>query len=288
MVNDIFKTRSCSGCLSAAFNIYSNNFTKIFRATWVWALACSVLCGASVFVHIPTETAESSIASLILHVLALVLIYIGMMLINTRMISGVVTMLSEVSLKPTFFKILKISIFILATVIIGSIVIATMTIGTASMGLTKSASPLMNTLVIIGLAIILSVFQVIAFLPFIFSGTRYIFYKDTKFKEIFGSMYHTGFRRLGLLFSLAVVTCLICVTVGLFLCIPACITNFASNIDSIGVVEGDISGLPSYFSWLNCLSNTIMAFVIQYISIWIVLSFFYAFGSIEADKSTNK
>lgn len=288
MVNDIFKTRSCSGCLSAAFNIYSNNFTKVFRATWVWALACSILCGITVFAHIPTWAAGGPMANLVFPALVLVLICIGMIVINTRMISGIVTMMNEAPLKSTFYKLLRINVFILATTIIASIIITSITVGIASIGFFKSASPLVNTLAIVGSAIILFVFQVIALLPFIHSGTRYIFYKDTKFKDIFGSVYHIGFRRLGFIFSLVFVTCLICFTLGLFLCIPACITNFASNIDSIGVAEGDISGLPSYFSWLNCLSNTIMAFVIQYIFIWIVLSFFYAFGSIEADKSTNK
>lgn len=74
----------------------------------------------------------------------------------------------------------------------------------------------------------------------------------------------------------------------MFLCIPACITFTASNIDKLGVISGDNTGLPPYFAWLNFISSSIMAFITQYMAIWTMLAAFYAYGSVESYKNTTE
>ena len=106
--------------------------------------------------------------------------------------------------------------------------------------------------------------------------------EGTSVKEIFGKHYRKGFRRTGFLFSLLFSIVLISLVAGMFLCVPGCITIFASNYNNYGVATGDLSGLPSYFDWLNFLSTLLMAFIAQYLAIWILLSFVYGYGSIEA------
>lgn len=132
------------------------------------------------------------------------------------------------------------------------------------------------------LGVVLLVVEALVLSPFIYSITRYVMEEGTSVKEIFGKHYRKGFRRTGFLFSLLFSIVLISLVAGMFLCVPGCITIFASNYNNYGVATGDLSGLPPYFDWLNFLSTLLMAFITQYLAIWILLSFVYGYGSIEA------
>ena len=121
--------------------------------------------------------------------------------------------------------------------------------------------------------------------PMVYSATQYAFVEGVKFIGVFGKSYGLGFRHLGFLFTLVCTVGLLLIVVCVFLCMPGCITFFANEINGLGVLEGDASGLPSYFIWLNALSSAIMSFILQYLAIWVLLTYLYAYGSIENIKS---
>lgn len=287
MVNDIFKSRNCLGCVSAALNIYSANFTKIFRATWMWITAMAVISGATAFVSIPSNpTAQHT--STLLAIAGIAVLWVLAFVISARSSAGVIAMLNGAPIKKLMGKVIKANVFaVLLTVVTGIVV------GMALMGIFqfKQIQKLpMTTIAIIAVAIttLVLIVAAIAVSPFTHSISRYIFMKEAKFKDVFGANYHKGFRRLGFLFSICIVVVLISFVACLFLCIPAIITNFASSINSYGVASGDASGLPGYFAWLNFLSTALMAFIMQYLMIWIMFTLFYAYGSIETDSKEDK
>lgn len=287
MDNDIFKVRSCLKCISSALNIYSSNFNKIFRATWGWVISLAIIQGLTSFISTTSTDSLSQTSSHTIAILLLAFITSVIFIITTRISSGIVTMLNGESIKGVTVKLLKINALAvgLFVAIIGFIVsVAFVAMQYEFINRLPSA-----TLYIMLCALIIVILVVAALLlsPFIYSATRYIFNKKSKFKEVFGMYYHIGIRRLGFLFSLVFAVTLLCAIIFVFLCIPACITTFASNIDNYGVATGDTSGLPSYFAWLNFMSMAIMTFIIQYMMIWVMFTFFYAYGNIEALSHTK-
>lgn len=282
MVNDIYKTRSCSACISAALNIYSANFTKIFRSTWPWVLAFAMADGLSAFISMPTTAKAPGI---MLYAAATLVLAAAMFALDVRIISGVVAMLNEVALKKTAAKVMKTKVLEIAVFLVTGIVITAVMYAMANLGFMQKM-PLATAAIVMAAAAVIILFAAAILLsPFIYTATKYLLEPEAKFKDIFGKNYLRGMRRLGFLFSTLVVIILFCFVVSLFLCIPAFITITAGKADELGVMSGDASGLPTYFAWLNFVSSAIMAFIVQYMAIWMTLTAFYAYGSIEADNA---
>lgn len=287
MINDIFKTRTCSGCISAALNIYSNNFKKIFRATWLWILILAIVNGAMAFIHNPTMDSVVQPRSLILPAVGMGVILVASFFLVARIIAGVVAILNEVKLKTSLKKVLSVNGLTLCIGIVCGLIVTTVNVGLTNIGAVQKL-PVSTLIILLSVvSLVLLIIMAMCLSPLVYSATRYIFQADAKLKEVFGKNYHEGLRRMGFLFSLIIATCLLCVMAGAFLCVPACITIFASNIDSYGVAAGDVSGLPSYFAGLNFLSTAIMTFIVQYIMIFVVLTYFYAYGSVTTINSKS-
>lgn len=286
MTDDIFKIRSCRGCVNAALNVYSNNFTKIFRATWIPVVIFSIVIGLNAFASSPA-TAQSN-WSMVASIVGTITIAIFSFILSAHIQGIVVTMLNGTKLKDVRKKILKANIFMFAinaaTGVLAACAIAVM-LYSNFFGNISAATKM------IGVAIILTVTFIayaILCLPFIYSVTRYIFNSETKFRDIFGNAYRKGLRRLGFLFQLAVVIVLMYIVACIFLCVPACVTEVAKSIDNYGLIQGDASGLPSYFAWLNFLSTAIMSFIMLYMSIWGMFTCFYAYGSIDTTDNGKR
>lgn len=285
MVNDIYKTRSCSACISAALNIYSANFTKIFRSTWPWVLAFAMANGLSAFISMPATAKGPGI---MLYAAATLVLTAAMFAMDVRIISGVVAMLNEVALKKTAAKVMKTKVLEIAVLFVTGIAITAAIYAMANLGFMQKMPLATAAIVMAAAAIIILLAAAILLSPFIYTATKYLLEPEAKFKDIFGKNYLCGMRRLGFLFSTLVVIILFCFIVSLFLCIPAFITITAGKADELGVISGDASGLPTYFAWLNFVSSAIMAFIVQYMAIWMTLTAFYAYGSIEADNAKRK
>ncbi len=295
MNNDILKSRSSLGCVSAALNILSLNFSKIFKATWMWVLMASLVAGLSAFIKTPASDTSTTPMAEALWLGLTILVSIVNILLNTRIISGVIVMFTNQTQKKAFKKVLMTWVLSLAiTLALGAVIILAQT-GIATFEAVQQLPP--TTLIILQSAILCVCMLIVALLlsPFIYSVTKYIVVPDLKFSHIVGSNYHHGLRRLGFLFSTALAMVLIDALIMMLMCIPGIVTNMASNIDQAGVLTGDESGLPTAFPWLNFLSTTLLMIVVGYLMIWGTLVCIYAYGSVEAtcnklkdtDKSEN-
>ena len=52
-------------------------------------------------------------------------------------------------------------------------------------------------------------------------------------------------------------------------------------------MQGDESGIPNHFQWLNFLATVISTFIIQYVFLWVMFVFLYAFGNVEVCVNNN-
>lgn len=282
MDNDIFKVRSCLRCIDSALNTYSCNFKKIFHATWIWNISLAIVLGFTSFISFPPTCSLSYLSNNTVTIPVLIIMSMTIFFLITRVSSGIVTMLNCDDIKNTTIRLLKVNALTFGSFIAISIFIIFISLF-AMQSEYVNKLPSATRYIILGALIAIMLFvTALSFSPFIYSATRYIFNKDSKFKEVFGMYYNIGIHRLGFLFSLLLALTLLCAVIFVVLCIPAYITVFASNIDNYGVATGDSSGLPPYFVWLNFASIAIMTFIVQYIMIWVMFSFFYAYGNIEA------
>ena len=270
------------GCLSASLGVYSTNFAKILRCTWIWVLALSVVLGLATFVSPMAVLGANSMGQFAGTIAAGCLIAVASVVLDSVVKSNVVVMLNA------FRKMLKVDVFSIVLFAVCLMVFAGSTYLLMSIESVRTLPA--STFTVMLLAVYLCLFMLLALLvsPYIYSVSKYIFNKDAKFKNLVGSDYAKGYKKLGFVFSILLLLILVGAMVCAFLCLPGIVTNAASNIDTMGVMQGDESGIPTYFGWLNFLATTISTFIMQYVYLWGVFVFVYAYGNVEASVSNPK
>ena len=216
------------------------------------------------------------------------LIAVASVVLDSVVKSNVVVMLNDEKRGVAFRKMLKVDVFSIVLFAVYLMVFAGSTYLLMSIESVRALPA--STFTVMLLAVYLCLFMLLALLasPYIYSVSKYIFNKDTKFKNLVGSDYAKGYKKLGFVFSILLLLILVGAMVCAFLCLPGIVTNAASNIDTMGVMQGDESGIPAYFGWLNFLATTISTFIMQYVYLWGVFVFVYAYGNVEASVSNPK
>lgn len=284
MINDIFKNRSCLGCLSASLGVYSTNFAKILRCTWIWVLALSVVLGLATFVSPLAVLGANGMGQFAGTIAVGCLIAVASVVLDAVIKSNVVVMLNDEKRGVAFRKMLKVDVFSILLFVVCLIVIAGTTYLLVSIESLRALPASTFTVMLLAVYMLLTLLTS----PYIYSVSKYIFNKETKFKNLVGCDYAKGYKKLGFVFSISLLLILVGAMICAFLCLPGIVTNAASNIDTMGVMQGDESGIPTYFGWLNFLATTISSFIMQYVYLWGVLVFVYAYGNVEASVSNPK
>lgn len=276
------------GCLSASLGVYSTNFAKILRSTWIWVLALSVVLGLATFVSPLAVLGSNGMGQFAGTIAAGCLIAVASVVLDSVVKSNVVVMLNDEKRGVAFKKMLKVDVFSIVLFAVCLMVFAGSTYLLMSIESVRTLPA--STFTVMLLAVYLCLFMLLALLvsPYIYSVSKYIFNKDTKFKNLVGCDYAKGYKKLGFVFSILLLLILVGAIVCAFLCLPGIVTNAASNIDTMGVMQGDETGIPTYFGWLNFLATTISTFIIQYVCLWGVFVFVYAYGNVEASMSNPK
>ena len=274
------------GCLSASLGVYSTNFAKILRSTWIWVLALSVVLGLATFVSPLAVLGANGMGQFAGTIAAG--IAVASVVLDSVVKSNVVVMLKDEKRGVAFRKMLKVDVFSIVLFAVCLMVFAGSTYLLMSIESVRTLPA--STFTVMLLAVYLCLFMLLALLvsPYIYSVSKYIFNKETKFKNLVGSDYAKGYKKLGFVFSILLLLILVGAMVCAFLCLPGIVTNAASNIDTMGVMQGDESGIPTYFGWLNFLATTISTFIMQYVYLWGVFVFVYAYGNVEASVSNPK
>lgn len=276
------------GCLSASLGVYSTNFAKILRSTWIWVLALSVVLGLATFVSPLAVLGANGMGQFAGSIAAGCMIAVASVVLDSVVKSNVVVMLNDEKRGVAFKKMLKVDVFSIVLFAVCLMVFAGSTYLLMSIESVRTLPA--STFTVMLLAVYLCLFMLLALLvsPYIYSVSKYIFNKDTKFKNLVGSDYAKGYKKLGFVFSILLLLTLVGAIVCAFLCLPGIVTNAASNIDTMGVMQGDESGIPAYFGWLNFLATTISTFIMQYVYLWGVFVFVYAYGNVESSVSNPK
>ncbi len=284
---DFFKIRSYSGCVSAAFDLLCNNFATIFKKTWLYAIVLSLICGLYAFVTFPTLPAEDGGVNAwpwLIVMAEMAALTICATVANSRTKAGFLSLINGDSIKRAFSKHLKVSFLLLGTSIAVYALATAVSIGAAQGMFAHKVEQGTADNVILCIFIVFGIISLCCYLPFSYSITKHLL-NESKTKDIFGRNYRIGMKRFGFLFAIGLITALVLTIVCIFMTLPAFITATASSVDTFGVENGDPTGLPSYFTWLSFLTNTVVCFIMTYITFWIDIVFCYAYGTIETELS---
>lgn len=251
-------------------------------------LALSVVLGLATFVSPLAVLGANSVGQFAGTIAAGCLVAVASVVLDSVVKSNVVVMLNDEKRGVAFKKMLKVDVFSIVLFAVCLMVFAGSTYLLMSIESVRTLPA--STFTVMLLAVYLCLFMLLALLasPYIYSVSKYIFNKDTKFKNLVGSDYAKGYKKLGFVFSILLLLILVGAMVCAFLCLPGIVTNAASNIDTMGVMQGDESGIPTYFGWLNFLATTISTFIMQYVYLWGVFVFVYAYGNVESSVSNPK
>ncbi len=279
ITNDFTKRRNYAECLGTAFNVLCANFATIFKRTWLFCTIQSLFLGLTVFcLSLWAHGAASPIVCLCITALFSFCAFVA----NSRTCAGFLHLINGERTKGLIFKHLKVALLVLALVVIVFLVVSTANACAVASLVARHVSE--NKVFALMLAITASVLLVamFAFLPLVYSATKYLVTKDMKFVQIFKRDYRNGLRHVGYIF-IVVLLSLLSISIGLvFMISPTLIVVYANQLDCMGMANGDPTGLPEYFKYLIFVTCTLGCFIVRYFGFWTGLVACYAYGHIEA------
>jgi MFS family permease len=293
MENNLYKSRSIYGCIKAAFNLMNINILKIFKKTWMPAVALAIIftlyvlgCKDIMFANLSGQQLSYWI------LLIFVILVICQTLAESWLMSGTYTLLNTSSFKSNLKKSLYAS---LTKIFIGAIIFAIVFyIGGTSIAIFVSKhiySPEKAMIIATAIELVIAIIGYMFTLPFLFSITKYIMEKDSKFANIFGKDYHIGIRHIGFILIGQIITILCYILIMLVIALPLMIIFQSYISNQTGMMNGDPDGTPSYFTFLLVTVSLLTTFLYTYIFVYFYTFCYYIYGAItqqEKEKADIK
>lgn len=279
ITNDFTKRRNYAECLGTAFNVLCTNFATIFKRTWLFCTIQSLLLGLTVFcLSLWAHAATLPIACLCVIALLAFCTFVT----NSRTCAGFLHLINGERTKHLIVKHLKVAMLVFALFAIVFVAISTINACAVASLLARHVSENKIFAVLVATTAGISLLTIFALLPLVYSATKYLVTKEMKFVQIFKRDYRNGLRHVGYIFIVELLS-LLTILVGLiFMISPTLIVVYANQLDSIGMANGDPTGLPDYFKYLIFVTCTLGCFIVRYFGFWTGLVTCYAYGHIEA------
>ena len=290
----LYKSRSYSACVKAGYNLFTDNFRKLFSSTWILVLIVSLLKSA-------IEASGFSLIATIRHIEPVHMIVIYTILVLLEIVSsfilfGIIFYLfqqhkqtgtySRCSLKGAYkgivhFSIRSSKLFVWTILLYTPIVIATCFFAIRMIPL-QFSDPAMHKYLI--LSILSFILFLIFYLPFVFLMVKYMIEDKSHSWSVITKGYKDGISHWGFSFAVIFLSWLITTIAVLIINMPELVIHQANIISQNGVLEGDPSGLPNYFGILVFIVSSIITFMAQYAGIAFLFPIYYMYGSIETQK----
>ena len=311
----LMKVRSYRSTIAAGFRLYTSNFRKFFKVSWLTALLYALMCacvgtlntqkmpeltttltaqimnGMGISQETLMQYATTVLALFILIVAALVLDTIATATILSKLkehqqtgyigsVNKIFTLTIKLTwrtLKGVFFTVMTtlIPILLLAACIGGLVVLAP---ERAAHSLITITCMFIVVLVIIG-ALILPLFHVI--MKYVMDAPRSYF--STLFNEYLRAMRHWGY-----LFVVVFISTLVIGIASLFVSIPTLILSIAGQTAQAGQLMGDPLGMPAYMGVLTFATYLLISFLQFYITLPLLFHNYYIYGSIETQEQERE
>ena len=294
----LLKDRSSRACIGAGYRLFTSNFKRIFRHTWLAAVIYGIVNGIytsflvteypKMFLAmtrgqllVSENTSHSVLMSLVTLLMVISTIWlcshISALLYQHRT-EGVITAPARLfKININRHAILRVIVWALVCIVL-MLVISALVGGVAYFAITKQSLTLMGFAGLLGLAILLMT------VPLGYPAMHYLTTRDTNLFKILGSDYVTGLRHWGMLFTVALVTVIFSTIILTLTTLPAVILSIANIKAQAGMIMGDPLGMPEYIGKLTLLVFTVAGFIQAFVMLSIFFPAYYASGSIETQE----
>ncbi len=279
--NEFFKHRSVTACMKASYDSISGNIKNLLRKTWWAVLPQAFLTAIFLYIRMPNKGLhdwgeESPMASFILQSIIYLLLLFSTCLTGTALWSWI----NKKSFSKNLCKYLAVIVCTCAILVAYSAVTIAIYIAVAKLIGTVAWA-------IIAVGIVLFILSLVITLPFAYIIPRYMLLEKGEKLSPWKS-YKCGLRHSGSFFKLGFLGYLLLLCICFLLSLPMNILIGVQFFSQMGALDGDPIGVPGYFPALFITVETIILFLIIYLSYWLLLSFTYLYGSIENDEKEKK
>lgn len=300
------KTRSIPAVIRDGYRLYTGNFKRLFRASWIVALIYA-LCFAMMMstlindmlgiivlttsyglqtmtdTEFTTEFVKTGVSVLLFTVAMLALASYAFGACAEHRQSGQINRAAHwwgtFHVKP-FLRLLIVSLWFTLIMLVVEAAFAAIIYGVVHAGIVDS---LWKSLATIALLIILVCVAGAFLLPLAYPAVRYVVSGTPSWKMSFKG-YGVGLRHWSLLFVTMLVSSIV---TGLltFICeLPAFVIGTANAKAYAGSAMGDPLGLPENMALMAFLAFFIAGFVQAYVHLYSIFPLYYAYGSIEQQE----
>jgi MFS family permease len=282
METELYKSRSFSSCIKAAYILISTNIKAIFKSTWMPALLYAMVLAASIMMEIPDKSlVDTGMARPIITSVIMLCIWILDIAISTWFVASIISLLNGENFKKNLTRSIVITLVsLLFMAILWLLIFVSKGVFTSLLTSTKVTT----TASVVAPAISILVFSVIfgiVLLPYGFSSMKYLVDHTSKISDLFKKDYVKGWHHWGFLLITLFITIVIICLLALIVFVPLIIIVVAQSINQLGIISGDPSGAPGYFPYLVYATALITMFILAYIMVWAYFVLYYAYGSIE-------
>lgn len=285
-INNLIKNRSLASCVKDAANAYISNFSDMFKATWLYVLAAipamAIVGWATVrFFSLPASAYRYSSGAQA-PLVYLGIIYLGDFVAYMLCILGYSRFFAfwggfkTTACMSRCFKLFGFSI--LASIALSCLI--------CGVGIPIALTH--RVLLLLAVVTLFLIVVCIALMPFAYTGIKYIWEDKARlWKTIFGH-YRDGLQNLSKIILATIVNGIYCTIAGAIVFGPIIILIQSMVQNWAGVLNGDVSSLPSYMTALFVACVMLLQFVSTYLLYFpILMVALYTYGSIEAKIQTD-
>lgn len=277
---DFLKRRSIQGCLKSTIQTLTLNFATIFRHTYIPALAYAIASAALILTQTISAMHGQIGGTPVSQVIMLVCI---LLVLGTQawLQGNAISLVNDNGLKKNRNRCLLFTVFQLVYYLVLVLLVSAAAVALVMVLSQKQMAPATISAINITVALGLTLIALLLFLPFCFSGMRYLNAEGTvRLSAVFRG-YGTGLRHYGYLLGVILLAGFIYAMVSFVLSLPLIIVYSATMFNAFGIMGGDPSGLPNGFPWIVALAALLSSFLLALASLWMFYNIFFAYTSIE-------
>ena len=311
------KPRSYRSVIAAGFRLYTENFRRLLKASWLLAAVyavCNSAAGALAAIKIPevalwfaeqasapegADSFDQTASSYLLLLLAICLLTAVSMLALLIAHSAVISKLREhyataaISIparwtaidRKSLWRTLKGGLATAACILLPLVLLTGVTLAAeqfSSQPMASHATTLTAVLIVIDLIV------AVGSLPLFYHLMKYLMDDSQRFWPSLAADYARGLRHISLLFVVFLLSTLLTGLAMLVITLPASILQMAHMTAQAGLLIGDQLGMPAYMGVLTFVTFALCSFMGFYVSLPIIFHNYFAFGAIEAKEQIRQ
>ncbi len=265
------KSRSYASCISAAHKMLFDNIKPIFKHTWMYVAAYSIL--QSVLYDYYSKALSSDIT--VMTVIGLWLLALVVLCAEVAYYARVMGIIDNQKMRWNINRCVNLAILFLCFGIIITLLIG------ALLGVLHLLSQ-DNTFVGTAANIVLIIVIMALLLPYHYVSIKYLMEPESKMRHLVFKSYKTGLRYWLTIFTTLLLTYLCIAVCAIIISIPMSIVIVVQGLSIYGVnYLADPAGLPSYFVVLQLVVVALTSFIFLYVNMFLVFVCYFMYGNIE-------